>query len=55
MKFNSWKLDDLIEHLQLIRYSSDFDCRHEIRVSGEIHCVNGERKDGKPEDDEIWG
>ena len=54
MKFNSWKLDDLIEHLQLLRHSPDFDCRHVIRVSGEIQAVNGERKDGQSEE-EIWG
>ena len=55
MKFKNWKLDDLIEYLQLVRHSSDLDWRHVTRVSGEIHCFNGERKDGKPEDEEIWG
>ena len=54
MKFKNWKIDDLINHLKLMKSSPDFDYRHEIRVSGEIHAVNGERKDGQPEE-EIWG
>ncbi len=54
MKFKNWKLDDFIEYLKLIRHSSDLDWRHVIRISGEIHAFNGERKDGQPEE-EIWG
>ena len=50
MKFKNWKLDQLIEYLQLVRHSSDLDYHYVTRVSGEIHCVNGERKDGKPEE-----
>lgn len=49
MKFKNWKLDQLIEYLQLVRYSSDLDYHYVTGVSGEIHCVNGERKYGKPE------
>lgn len=51
MKFNNWKLDDLIEHLKLIRHSSELNYQYVTRVSGEIHCFNGERKDGKEEDE----
>lgn len=54
MKFNNWKLDDLIEHLKLIRHSSELNYQYVTRVSGEIHCFNGERKDGQPDDDDIW-
>lgn len=55
MKFKDWKLDSLIDYLKLMRSSPDFDYQCVIRVSGEIHAVNGERKDGKPKDDEVWG
>jgi hypothetical protein len=54
MKFKDWNLDDLISTLKLIRTSPDFRYENVIRVSGEIHVFNGERKDGQPED-EIWG
>ncbi len=54
MKFKDWKLRQLIEYLQLLKSSPDFDYHKVIRVSGEIHAVNGERKDGQPEE-EIWG
>lgn len=50
MKFNNWKLDELIEYLQLVRHSSDLNYKYVIRVSGEIHCFNGERKDGQEEE-----
>ena len=50
MKFKNWKLDQLIEYLQLVRHSSDLDYHYVTRVSGELHCVNGERKDGKQEE-----
>lgn len=55
MKFKDWKLDSLIDYLKLMRSSPDFDYRKVIRVSGEIHAVNGERKDGQPDNDDIWG
>lgn len=55
MKFKDWKLDSLIDYLKLMRSSPDFDWHCVIRVSGEIHAVNGERKDGKPKDEEVWG
>ena len=45
MRFSEWKLEELIEHLQLAK-SGDYQC--ETRCSGEIHIYNGERKDGKP-------
>lgn len=54
MKFREWKLDDLIEHLQHLRHSSDFDYKCVTRVSGELTIFNGERKDGQPKED-IWG
>ena len=54
MKFKDWKLDSLIDYLKLMRSSPDFDHKCIIRVLGEIHAINGERKDGKPKDDEIW-
>lgn len=50
MQIRDWKLDDLIEHLKLLRSSTDFDYRCVTRVFGELHIYNGEYKDGKPED-----
>ena len=55
MKIRDWKLDDLIEHLKLLRASTDFDCHCVTRVFGELHIYNGEYKDGKPKDNEVWG
>lgn len=54
MKFSNWKLEDLIEHLQQLRHSSDFDYKCVTRVSGELRIFNGETKDGQPRED-IWG
>lgn len=55
MMFKNWTLDDLINTLKLIRSSPDFKWENVIRVSGEIHIFNGERKDGQPEENEVWG
>lgn len=51
MKFNNWKLDSLINHLEALKSSELFDYACTIRVSGEIQCFNGERKDGTPKGD----
>ncbi len=51
MKFNNWKIDSLINHLESLKSSELFDAACIIRVSGEIHCFNGERKDGTPKGD----
>lgn len=49
MKFNNWKLDDLIEYLISMGSASserlDYECVS--RCYGEIDIINGERKDGK--------
>lgn len=44
MKFSNWKLNDLIEYLQLAKCGTDYTC--ETMVWGEIHIFNGEKKDG---------
>ena len=54
MKIKNWTIDGLIEHLQMLKSSSMFDCHKVTRVFGELHMYNGENKDGT-EDDNIWG
>lgn len=51
MKFNNWKLNSLINYLESLKSSELFDSACIIRVSGEIQCFNGERKDGTPKGD----
>ena len=53
MKFNGWKLNDLIDYLNLCKSSTLLDCHCETRCFGEIHLYNGERKDGLS-DEEIF-
>ena len=56
MEFKNWKIDDLINYLQQMKHAPldrlDYNCVP--RVRGEIFIENGERIDGKSEE-EIWG
>ena len=47
MRFNNWKLNELIEWLQNIKSSPDFDCYCVTRCFGEIRIYNGEGKSGE--------
>lgn len=54
MKVKNWTLDDLIDHLKLLKSSTMFDHNHVIRVHGELYLFNGESKDGSDEQLGIW-